>query len=390
MKRILICITTYLPSIGGAELATQAIMKHLPGYVFDVVTSRYDAAHRCFDATLPEQEIMDNATIYRVGGRMTFATLLVPKILLPLAIARRALRLQRAHPYDVILAVQASQAAGGAWLFSLFNPRVPFILNIQEGNDLMRQSFLKRWFRKILLRRARIVTVLSTYLGNIVRNAGVPSQHIQHIPQGVDSTLLAPSINSGAERTFIRQTHHISSTETVIISVSRLVGKNGIDILLRAFAALNVKPMRLLLIGDGPERAYLESLAYKLGCATRVVFLGSILPRDVTRYLHAADIFVRPSRSEGFGIAFLEAMAARVPVIATNVGGIPDFVHDGETGLLCAPNSPIAVATAIERLARDTALREHISANAARIVVERYTWDIVASQYRKLFETVMS
>ena len=129
--------------------------------------------------------------------------------------------------------------------------------------------------------------------------------------------------------------------------------------------------------------------ARALDLANAVRFLGRV--DDVAELLAAADVVVMPSRQEGLGVAALEAMAAAVPVIASRVGGLPEAVRDGETGLLVAADDPTALAAAIARLAADRALATGLGAAGAARVRQRFTMtgmaDATLALYRRLVET---
>src|SRR3989338_7534047 len=124
----------------------------------------------------------------------------------------------------------------------------------------------------------------------------------------------------------------VPTDSKVVITVSRLVKKNGVMDLIDAMRFLP-ESVHLLIVGTGELEDALKRIAADLGHAHRVHFLGHLSQDDIPPYLWASDVFCRPSLSEGLGNAFLEAMAAGVPVIGTPVGGIPDFLKDGETGL---------------------------------------------------------
>src|SRR5512135_2650590 len=149
--RILILSTAYLPLIGGSELAIHHIAEQLTDYDFDLVTGRYDASARLM-------ETIGRVRVFRAGGRWARASLVLPKLLLPVAIAITALRLTRFHRYTAVHAYQASQAAGAAWLLKFVRPRIPLIISVQEGKDLEHQPWLVRRFRTLLLRRADAIT----------------------------------------------------------------------------------------------------------------------------------------------------------------------------------------------------------------------------------------
>jgi phosphatidylinositol alpha-1,6-mannosyltransferase len=173
--------------------------------------------------------------------------------------------------------------------------------------------------------------------------------------------------------------------------VSRLVPKNALDDLIRAMPAIQESHPNtaLLLVGEGGERCRLESMASELGIRENVRFAGSVEHREIARYLQLSDVFVRPSRSEGLGSAFLEAMACGVPVVGTPVGGIVDFLRDGENGLFCEPNRPETIADTVLRLLNDADLAKRLSHTGRRLVERDYTWDRVAERIGGIYEELL-
>ena len=111
---------------------------------------------------------------------------------------------------------------------------------------------------------------------------------------------------------------------------------------------------------------------------------------ELPQYLAASDAFVRPSLSEGLGISFLEAMAAGLPVIATPVGGIPDFLKDGITGLVCEVSNPVSIADCVKRLMSNPNLRQELSKWAREAIVERYSWTKVVGDISEVFKSVIT
>jgi glycosyltransferase involved in cell wall biosynthesis len=172
--------------------------------------------------------------------------------------------------------------------------------------------------------------------------------------------------------------------DIILFTASRLVLSRGVEDVIRALSRLphNVK---LLVAGDGEDRKKLESIAKKSGVTERVMFLGSVAHSDIPKYLHLSDIFVRPSTIEGMGSAFVEAFAAGVPVVATPVGGIPDFLSDPDrdpdtepTGLFCNVHDPESIARAVKKYMDDAALTARIVKNAKALAEEKYDWDLIA------------
>jgi glycosyltransferase involved in cell wall biosynthesis len=166
--------------------------------------------------------------------------------------------------------------------------------------------------------------------------------------------------------------------DVYLTTTSRLTHKNATDDIIRALSFLP-ENIHLLVIGIGEEGQKLQKLVLSLGLEKRVKFLGFIKHRELPLYLSISDIFIRPSRSEGFGNSFIEAMAASVPVIATPVGGIPDFLDDKETGVFCSPDNPKSISEAVNLILNNNEIRERIIQKAKERVVQNYSWDKVSN-----------
>jgi glycosyltransferase involved in cell wall biosynthesis len=160
---------------------------------------------------------------------------------------------------------------------------------------------------------------------------------------------------------------------TLVGTVAHLSQEKGHVTLLEAFAELKDRcpDTILLIVGDGELRSALESKVVDLGLSTQVEFLG--FRSDVEGLVKQLDVFCLPSLSEGLSSAILAAMAARLPVVATSVGGIPELVQDGVTGRLVAPNDPHQLAAALENLLKDGVLRERMGRLGRRRVESHFT-----------------
>ncbi len=385
-KRILIFSLAYLPFVGGAELAVKEITDRIePGDVeFDMVTLRFERA-------LPRVERVGNVTVHRLGFARRGVTindtfrfpLSLNKILFPFFAASQALRLYRSRRYSALWAIMANQAGFAALFFTWLRPRVPFVLTLQEGDPiahiLRRVGILRPLFKQIF-RRAAVVTAISNYLADFAREMGTRGR-VEVIPNGVDVHRFQTSnLRLQNERT--QAYCNIRADEKIVITVSRLVHKNGVDTLIEAMRFLP-ENVTLFVLGTGPLENKLKANSYKL--KARIKFLGHIDHSELPHYLALADVFCRPSRSEGMGSAFIEAMAAGVPVVATAVGGIPDFLRHEETGLFAEVDNPESVATNITRLLEDRALCERIISNARKIVEARYDWDMITIEMVRAF-----
>ncbi len=355
VPRVLIFSTAYKPLIGGSEIAIDEITKRLGHIEFDIITPRFDRKSGVFEKD-------GNRSIHRVGLGIAF-----DKYLLPFLGAWLGFRFSLKHHYRSSHAFQASYGAVAGALLSFVRPSIPFVITLQEGKNLPLQSFLVRKIRNFVLRRSSIITAISAYLVRFASEVN-PKAHVVIIPNGVS----VDNFRSKQEKT----------EDGLIISVSRLVKKNGIDVLLRAMPLVE-NSFHVMLIGDGKELNALQKLSAELGIRDRVEFAGSIENSKIPDYLHRASMFIRPSRSEGLGVSFLEAMAAGVPIIATPVGGISDFLIDGETGLFCKVDDPPSLAFAIRRISQDVDLRKRVIVNAYEMIKNKYDWDSIALVYKK-------
>lgn len=158
----------------------------------------------------------------------------------------------------------------------------------------------------------------------------------------------------------------VPADKILIISAGELIERKNHEVIIRALAKINHPDIYYAVAGKGPLRDKLESLAKDLGVADRVRFLG--FRTDIHELYHVADISAFPSRIEGLGLAGIEAMAAGVPLVSSNVHGILDYVIDGKTGYAVEPNDVDGFAAAIEKLAEDSALRERMKEDCLKAV----------------------
>ena len=182
------------------------------------------------------------------------------------------------------------------------------------------------------------------------------------------------------------------NSEQTVLFVGRLAEKKGVEYLIRAFPHVLARhpDARLAVVGDGPCRRELETLSSQLGLSDRVRFAGAQPPAELPRFYGGSRLFVGPSvvtrggDTESFGLVFVEAMAADCPVVGTTVGGIPDVVIHGRTGLLVEPRSPAALAAAINGLLDSPAEAEKMGALGRRWARRKFDWRRVAQGYANL------
>lgn len=378
--RILVFSTDdFIPPAGGAETAIWEIARRTPQHTFTLLCGRLDRRR-------VRQEVIGNVTIRRIGiGHPR-----IDAFLLALFGGFIGLRMHRQERFQLAWAVLASYGAFAATIFRWYTG-VPYLLTLQEGNNLTRGIRSMPGFKQLyggVFRAADGLQAISRYLLDWgVRMGFRKGRPVELIPNGIDRELFTKPLSSeviAAERS----RYHVPSDAFVITTVSRLVPKNGIGDLIVALALL---PARFTLVvhGFGPLQMKLEHMAKMLGVAERIRFMGPLAREHMPVALRAADVFARPSLTEGLGTAFLEAMAAGVPVIATPVGGIVDFLRDGETGFFTQPQNPQSLAHTIERVAAlDTMQRTTIIERARQMVFREYDWDMIARRMDALFHRV--
>ncbi len=218
--------------------------------------------------------------------------------------------------------------------------------------------------------------------------AGAPPGKVHVIRNSVAMEIFADP--SGERRRRTRQALGVDDGTLLVGSVGRMHPVKGFDLLIDAFARVRERlPHSLLVLaGDGAIRRELEQQVQERGLAKSVRFLGD--RRDVPDLLAAFDLFVLASRQEAFGIVLTEAMAAQRPVVATAVGGTPEVVLDGETGLLVPPEDPAALAAAIERLLGDEPLRDRLVQAAYARVCEHFSAAKAVAAYERIYSELLA
>lgn len=360
-------------------MAVKEITDRIQDYDFDLITAR-------LDRHLPKNERLGKVNVYRLGiGWPRF-----DKICLAFFGQRLALKLHREQPFSAIWAVMASFGGLAAMKFKK-QARLPFLLTLQEG-DAMKRIISRALpvmasFKKIFS-LADALQSISSYLDNWGLEMGFKGKVREVVSNGVDIEQFTRNF-ALSEVKAVRQSFGFPAGSKVAVTASRLVIKNGLADLIKAMALLP-KEYCLYICGTGDLEATLQALAKQLKLRERVAFAGYKSHEALALILKAGDIFIRPSLSEGLGNAFLEAMAAGLPTIGTLVGGIPDFLTDGETGLVCEPGNPKSIADSIKRagaLSNEEKTQLHL--NAMKLIKERYNWDYIAGRMKNIFEQII-
>jgi glycosyltransferase involved in cell wall biosynthesis len=225
----------------------------------------------------------------------------------------------------------------------------------------------------------------------LVQDEGYDPANIVVIRNGVDMSRFTDAPVGQA----IRRELGVAPHERLVVVVSRLARLKGIEHFLEAAAALKPRypDVRFLIVGETspPDQAYLDDLkrqAADVGVADRLIFTG--LRADVPAILGAASVAVMPSLNEALSNVLLESMAAAAPVVATRVGGTPEALHDGDTGLLVPPGDAGAIARAVSRLLDNPELARRLGRNARAVINERFSVELMVRSTEKLYADLLA
>jgi glycosyltransferase involved in cell wall biosynthesis len=382
-RRILIFSLAYYPShVSGAETAIKDTTDRI-----DPTDIQFELITLWFDRTQPKTEQIGHVLVHRIGFGPTY----LAKILFVPLSAFTARKLHKTKPFDGLWAMMTYMLFP-VMLARLLGVRLPYALSLQDGDTFERvfERWLIRPFVSLLrsgFRRATVIQVISMYLASWPPRLGYRGP-IELIYDGANPNDIHPTSTHG-DIEAINQKIHRREGEVVLMNTARLVYQKGADVTIRALTMLPAH-VRLVLVGDGIEEEKLKTLVHELGLETRVMFVGRVDRAEVTVYRQAADIFVGPSRSEGLGHAFLSAMASRLPVVTTQVGGIADFLFDSKrdpnkstTGWAVDPDSPEQIAEAVQEILANPEVVKQVTDTARRMVEEKFDWDTIAKDMRE-------
>lgn len=199
----------------------------------------------------------------------------------------------------------------------------------------------------------------------------------QFVSNGVDTDVFYPSTD---ERQQQRQRWGVKDSDTVILLARRLASKNGVVDFAKAAVHLAKPGIRIVIAGDGAEKAAMEAEFAKQGHLESPIFMGSVINSEMPNIYRGADICVLPSHYEATSITGLEAMSTALPLVGTNVGGIPTLVADGETGLLVEAHHPDQLGKVLAELAENKEKIQTLGRAARVRVIEKFSWRIIAEQ----------
>jgi D-inositol-3-phosphate glycosyltransferase len=394
-RGVLILTPYFYPIIGGVESNAERLARYLvaQGVRVQVLTKR-------IGQNLPDQADRDGIAIRRIGPGGERSSL--GKWLMAPAIVRWLIR--HASEYDVVCCVDY-RATGVAALLArritgravVFQAQTTGVLSGDNVDPLLRKvgvassgttaRAIKAPIRT-LYRGADAFACISRDIERETLACGVPRERVWYLPNAIDMTHFRPA--GPGERDRLRQELGLPVKRVVCLFVGRLSREKGVMELLEAWRQL--QPSDALLIMAGPDMtghvwdagAPGRAFVAQHGLGDRVRFVGPLA--DVAPMIKAADLVVQPSHFEALGLSAIEALACGVPLVASAVGGLLDFVVDGENGRLCPPQDPPALAACLASLLSDPDARARLAARARASVLQEYDELAVFGRMRALFE----
>ncbi len=266
------------------------------------------------------------------------------------------------NKFDVVHANEP-HALTAAW-FAGVHKKVPVVVSRRVAYPLQKNAIARNRY----LMASRILAV-SQFVAASVVGSGIPGDKVEVVYEGVQ---VPPAITfEGRERA--RQRCGVAANERLLGCVGYLLPEKGQESVVRAMPEVRAKfpGTRLLLAGDGPCRERLEGLAKQLSLQSAVIFAGFV--EDVAQVYAALDIFVFPSLAEPLGTSLLAAMAWGLPVLAVASGGVPEYVHDGENGVLVAESDSELATAGLLRLLTNDSLSAEFGRKARRTIEDRFS-----------------
>jgi glycosyltransferase involved in cell wall biosynthesis len=234
----------------------------------------------------------------------------------------------------------------------------------------------------------KVILCSESVRGELLDHFHLPPEKTMVIPNAIDVS----EYDRNVDRKGVKRRYGIEPPEKLVLFVGRLVPQKGVEYLIKAVPLINPRDsgVRFIITGDGWSKSHLENLAAAIGYSDQIRFLGFIPDSERVELTMSADVLVVPSVYEPFGIVALEGMAAGVPVVASNVGGLAEILENDLTGVLVYSGDPESMAQGVNRVLSDIAYSQWLTQNAKKKVQEAYSWEAIAKRTIEVYREACS
>jgi glycosyltransferase involved in cell wall biosynthesis len=262
--------------------------------------------------------------------------------------------------------------------------KIPYINTIYGEEVYLAKRYHMGWILKLLVNNSTKTLAISSATLSACHDIGLDPKKLQIIPFGVDTTFFRP-LNIPPKDEFFN-----------ILSVGYLIERKGHEYLIRAINEIHEErdDIRLQIIGSGPLKNKLENLINDLGLDEKIKMVGNVSDEELLQYYNSSDLFILPAiidsqgNTEGLGVVLLEAMACRIPVIGSNIGGITDIINNAENGLLVPEKDIYQLSQSILLLMEKNKFRLKLAAQGYEDVKHKFSWQIIAKKYIKIYSKI--
>ncbi len=253
--------------------------------------------------------------------------------------------------------------------------------NISFKTSQITNTYFYKTVEKVVSHISKQIIAVSEGIKNEMIMRKIPAERITVIPNGID----ASRFKIETDKKHIKRQLGIPEEANIVGTIARLAPQKNLETFLKGAAILlsSMPELRFIIVGDGPLKKQLQEKAIELGIESKVTFTG--YRNDIPEILHIMDVFALSSWTEGLPITVLEAMAAEKPVVATRVGGTPEIIEDGLTGLLVKPNDEKSLAEGIMHILSNRLFADALGTAARKNIVENYTIEKMVESTEKLY-----
>jgi glycosyltransferase involved in cell wall biosynthesis len=315
-------------------------------------------------------------TVTQLQDQVRFPFRLIPRIVRQLREGKFDLLHTHAYKADLLGIIAARMA------------KIPIVATVHGYTDAFPAVRVYRHLDLLVLRRFPKVIAVSDYLRQELIASGLALHRVVTVYNAIDLDVFGSTVRS--ERRKVRAELGIEPNAPVVLTVGRLNPEKGHRYLLESarLACQHIPNLRVLIAGEGPLRDKLEASARSMHLDTAVSFLG--WREDVASLMAASDLFVLPSTRESFGLVILEALASGIPVIATRVGGVPEIIWTGETGMLVEPRNPEALARAVIWALTNPAQAGQLARQGQAVVRQRFSVEVMVRATNRVYHEVIA